>query len=502
MRRPSLIPLHRLFIPRFSIARFSIPRLFIPSWLVAASWAVLPSPSLAQQAPPPLEMVIANGRVMDPESRLDAVRYVGVAGGRIRVISDTALKAPVVLDATGLVVAPGFIDLHAHGQTPENWRLEALDGVTTALELEVGTADVDKWYAAREGSAAINYGVSVGHIPVRMVMMGDSGAFLPSGPGGVKPATDAQIAQMVQMLERGLQRGAVAVGMGQSYTPAATYWEVLEMFRTAAKYGASVHVHVRGVADTVAGVQEVIAAAAVTGAPLHIVHLNSTSTGQTPHTLQLVAEAQARHLDVTTECYPYTAGMTEIESALFNGYENRPDSDFAKLQWVATGERLTRATFLKYRKQGGLVILFNNTEDMVKLAVASPLTMIASDGMIQNGKGHPRTGGTYSRVLGRYVREQGALSLMTALRKMSLMPAQRLEFRVPDMRDKGRIKLGAQADIAVFDPKTITDRSTYQNPTEPSVGMKYVLVGGVPVVKDGKFDETVKPGKAVRGIVR
>jgi N-acyl-D-aspartate/D-glutamate deacylase len=471
--------------------------------LVIAGNLVLASSSLsAQQAPPPLEIVISNGRVMDPESRLDAVRNVGIAGGRIRAISDTPLKAPVVLDATGLVVAPGFIDLHQHGQTPENYRLKALDGVTTALELEVGTADVDQWYAAHEGQAAINYGVSIGHIPVRMVVMGDSGAFLPSGAGGVKPATDAQIAQMMQMIERGLQRGAVSVGMGQSYTPAAAYWEILEVFRTAARYGASVHVHVRAVADTIAGVQEVIAAAAVTGAPLHIVHLNSTSTGQTPRTLQLVAEAQARHLDVTTECYPYTAGMTAIESAPFNGYENLPDSDFAKLQWVATGERLTRSTFLKYRKQGGMVILFNNTEDMVKLAVASPLTLIASDGMVQNGKGHPRTGGTYSRVLGRYVREQGTLPLMTALRKMSLMPAQRLEFRVFDMRDKGRIRLGAQADIVVFDPKTIIDRATYQNPTEPSVGMKYVLVGGVPVVKDGKFDETVKPGKAVRAMVR
>ncbi|MBI2537364.1 MAG: amidohydrolase family protein, partial [Gemmatimonadetes bacterium] len=296
---------------------------------------------------------------MDPESRLDAVRYVGIQGGRIRTISDTALRAPVVLDAAGMVVAPGFIDLHAHGQTPENYRLQALDGVTSAFELEVGTADADRWYAARENQAAINYGVSVGHIPARMAVMGDSGGLLPSGPGGTRPATEAQIAQMQQMIERGLQRGAVAVGMGPTYTPAATQWEVLEMFRVAAKYGASVHVHVRGGTDTVAGFQEVIGASAITGAPLHIVHLNSSSTAQTARTLQLVAEARARHLDVTTECYPYTAGMTEIESALFNGYESRPDSDFTKLQWVATGERLNRQSFLRYRRQGGMVILYH-----------------------------------------------------------------------------------------------------------------------------------------------
>ncbi len=471
-------------------------------FLAAGGWALPGSPTLAQQPPPPLEVVIANGRVMDPESRLDAVRYVGIQGGRIRAITDTALRAPVVLDATGMVVAPGFIDLHAHGQTPENYRLEALDGVTSAFELEVGTADVDRWYAAREGNATINYGVSVGHIPARMVVMGDSGGLLPSGPGGTRPANAAQIAQMQQIIERGLLRGAVAVGMGPTYTPAATQWEVLEMFRVAAKHGASVHVHVRGGADTVAGFQEVIGASAITGAPVHIVHLNSSSTAQTARTLQLVAEARARHLDVSTECYPYTAGMTEIESALFNGYESRPDSDFTKLQWVATGERLNRQSFLALRRQGGMVILHNNTENMVNLAVTSPLTMIASDGHILNGKGHPRTAGTYSRVLGRYVREQGALGLMAALGKMSLMPAQRLEYRVPAMRDKGRVKVGAEADLVVFDPNTITDRSTYERPAEPSVGMKHVLVGGVPVVKDARFDDTVKPGKAVRGIVR
>lgn len=479
-----------------------IQRRLIVTRLVACGWVLPPSAVVAQQPPPPLEVVIANGRVMDPDSRLDAVRHVGIQGGRIRAVSDTALRAPVMLDARGMVVAPGFIDLHAHGQTPENYRLQALDGVTSAFELEVGTADVDRWYAAREGQAAINYGVSVGHIPARMVVMGDAAGLLPSGPGGTAPATEAQIARMKQIIERGLQRGAVAVGMGPTYTPAATQWEVLEIFRVAARYGASVHVHVRGGTDTVAGFQEVIGVSAITGAPVHIVHLNSSSTAQTARTLQLVAEAQARHLDVTTECYPYTAGMTEIESALFNGYESRPDSDFAKLQWVATGERLTRQSFLRYRRQGGMVILHNNTEDMVRLAVASPLTMIASDGHIEAGKGHPRTAGTYSRVLGRYVREQGALGLMAALRKMSLMPAQRLEFRVPAMRDKGRLKVGAEADIVVFDPNTIIDRSTYQRPAEPAVGMKYVLVGGVPVVRDGRFDETVKPGKAVRGLVR
>ncbi|GBD31636.1 D-aminoacylase [bacterium HR33] len=455
----------------------------------------------AQQQPQVYDIVIANGRVIDPESGLDAVRHVGIVENKIRAVSETPLRGRLVLDATGMVVAPGFIDLHAHGQTPENYRVQALDGVTTALELEVGTEDVDRWYAERGGKALINYGVSVGHIRVRMQVMGDSGAMLPSGPGASRVASPEEIERMKELLERGLKRGAVAVGFGVTYTPAATRWEILEMFRVAAKYGASAHIHVRGGADSLIGFEEAIAAGAITGTPVHIVHINSVSTSATPKTLQIVAEARARKLDITAEAYPYTAGMTEIQSALFDGWENQPDEWFGRLQWVETGERLTRESFRRYRSRGGMVILHNNTEDMVKLAIASPLTMIASDGHLENGKGHPRTAGTYSRVLGRYVREQKALSLTEALRKMSYMPAKRLEFRVPAMRDKGRIRPNADADIVVFDPNTIIDRATYQNPALPSAGMKYVLVNGVPVVREGRLDESQLQGRPVRALI-
>lgn len=479
--------------------RVCSPALSLAAALVAGF--AFAAPILAQQQPQVYDLVIANGRVIDPESGLDAVRHIGIVENRIRAVSERPLQGKEVLDALGLVVAPGFIDLHAHGQTPENYRLQALDGVTTALELEVGTEDVDRWYAEREGRALINYGVSVGHIRVRMKVMGDSGALLPSGPAASKVATPQEIEAMKRLLETGLKRGAVAVGFGVTYTPAATRWEILEMFRLAAKYGASAHIHVRGGADSLIGFEEAIAAGAITGAPVHIVHLNSVSTSVTPQTLQIVAEAQGRKLDVTAEAYPYTAGMTEIQSALFDGWENHPDEWFGRLQWVETGERLTRESFRRYRRQGGMVILHNNTEELVRLAVASPLTMIASDGHIENGKGHPRTAGTYSRVLGRYVREQQALSLLSALRKMSYLPAKRLEFRVPAMRDKGRIRVNADADLVVFDPNTVVDRATYQNPATPSVGMRYVLVNGVAVVRDGKLDESRLPGRPVRALI-
>src|SRR5882724_6039991 len=223
------------------------------------------------------DIVIANGRVMDPESGLDAVRNVGISGGQIRAISSEALKGKQTIDAKGLVVAPGFIDMHEHGQEPRNYQFQARDGVTSSLELEAGTADVDAWYAQREGKALINFGVSVGHIPVRMKVIGDPGKMLPSGDAAHKAASAEQIAAMRGLIEKGLRSGALSVGMGINYTEAASHEEIVEMFRVAAKYGAAVHVHLRygGIKEPttgLAGLEEVIAAAASTGASLHVVH--------------------------------------------------------------------------------------------------------------------------------------------------------------------------------------------------------------------------------------
>jgi N-acyl-D-aspartate/D-glutamate deacylase len=469
--------------------------------LVCCAVAAAPVLKQAGASAKDFDLVILNGRVIDPESNLDAVRNIGVTDGRIQTITARPLSGRATIDAKGLVVAPGFIDLHEHGQIPENYRAQAMDGVTSSFELEVGTADVDRWYAEREGKAAVNFGVSIGHIPTRMAMMGDRGEWLPSGPAATRPATDAEIEEMKKRIERGLSRGAVAVGFGPAYTPAASHWEILEMFRVAAKHNASCHVHLREAREPAIGaLGDVIAAAAVTGAPLHVVHVNSTGTQWTPRLLQIIAEAQSRGLDVTTECYPYTAGMTRIESALFDeGFQQRLGVDYKDLQWPETGERMTPESFARFRKQGGGVIIFSNTDEMVRVAVTSPLTMIASDGIAyQNGKGHPRAAGTYSRVLAQYVRAEKSLSLMDALNKMSLMPARRLERRAPLMKNKGRIRIGADADIVVFDPDRVTDRATYEKPAEYSEGFKYVLVNGQAVVKDGKLQESVTPGHALR----
>jgi len=449
------------------------------------------------------DLVIRGGHVMDPESNLDAIRNLGISDGKIQAISVAPLESGTVIDAGGLVVAPGFIDLHSHGQDAENYRYKAMDGVTTALEMEVGVADVDAWYNAREGNALINYGASVGHIPLRMRIMHDPGDFLPSGDAAHRAATEEEITELKRGIEHGLARGAAGVGLGIQYTPAASPREILEMFRVAAHFRSPCFVHLRTAGEGSAqALEEVVADSSTSGAPLHVVHITSSGLASTPRLLAMIGAARARMLNVTTELYPYTAAMTSIESALFDpGWQTTLGIDYHDLQWTDTGERLTAASFARYRKIGGGVILHMIPESAVLAALSSPFAMIASDGGLHHGKGHPRSSGTFARVLGRYVREARVLTLMDAIRKMSLMPAQRLQDRVPMMLDKGRIRVGADADITIFNPATVMDASTYEEPARYSKGIRYVLVNGVPVVRDGEI-ETIAPGRAVRAAVQ
>ncbi len=459
---------------------------------VAAALLLLPSARLHAQ----FDRVILGGTVVDPASGINAVRNVGVRNGHVAAITVSALFGRDTIDARGLVVAPGFIDIHAHGQTAETYRFQSLDGVTSSFELELGTADVGDWYRARAAGQRINYGVSIGHIKVRMAVLHDSGTVMPTGPAAYRAATPAEIREIDRRIQAGLNEGALSIGAGFTYTPGATREELLSIFRVAAANHTPVHVHIRA---GVVGLREAIGLAREAHASLHVVHINSAGLSETPAMLRMIADARRAGLDVTTEAYPYTAGMTEIKSATIqNKYRDAPDSQMADIEWPRTGELLNRASFAKYSAIGGPVVVHGNTEEMVAAAINNPLTIIGSDAYWQDGTGHPRTTGTFSRVLGRYVRDAHSLTLMEALRKMTLMPAQRLEARVPAMRRKGRLAVGADADITIFDAATVMDRSTYREPSLPPVGIQYVLVHGVAVVANGMAVEGVSPGRAVR----
>lgn len=466
------------------------PAASILLFALATASACSPAPS-----PATYDLVIANGRVVDPESELDAVRHLGIRAGRIDAISATPLSGTRVIDAAQHVVAPGFIDLHEHGQQEESYAMMVRDGVTSAFELEVGTADVEAWYAARASGQLVNHGVSVGHIPARMKVLGDPGTgLLPAGIGGSGRADEKQLAAIEAILRDGLAKGAVAVGFGSAYTPGASIAEIERMFRVAAAGGAPAHIHLRG---GVAGLQETIAAARAAGAALHVVHVNSSAGGDIDAFLSQIRAARDAGQDVTTEAYPYGAGMTEIQSALFDDWRTWTDDRFPLHQLVSTGERLTRASFERARTAGGTVIIHGRTEAQTRAAIASPLSMIASDGFIEKGRGHPRTSGTYAKVLGKYVRDEGALGLMDALRKMTLEPARRLERRVPAMAGKGRIRQGADADLTIFNPATVIDRATYEDASIPSAGIPFVIVGGQ-VVVDGGAITAARPGRGIR----
>ena len=336
----------------------------------ACAWAACSGGETAALAPAVVQshdLVIAGGRVIDPETGLDAVRHVGIRDGAVVALSESPLEGGAVVDVAGLVVAPGFIDLHAHGQDPASSRYQAQDGVTTALELEIGAFPVGRWYARRGGASLINYGVSVSHQGARLRALGS--AVARANPDGTfslgesgnsalyRAATEDELARLGQLMERGLEEGGIGFGFGLSYTPGASHREVLRLFELAAGYAAPAFIHLRGSGafrrgGVLAPFQEVIANAAVTGAALHIVHLNSTAAGRAEEALAMIRGARERGVDVTTEAYPYTASASLIESPLFDGWDGRPAEAYRRLQWVETGERLTRATFDRYPPAG------------------------------------------------------------------------------------------------------------------------------------------------------
>ena len=463
-----------------------------------------------------LDLVITGGRVLDPETGLDAVRDVGVVRNEIVAISREVLQnrlkqGGVLLDASGKVVSPGFIDLHAHGQSEEANKYQAMDGVTTALELEGGVPRIARFIESRSGNAIIHYGASVSHGGLRLVgipgVAEQAAAVLDAESTGAELVIEhanllreanyagVEDAEAVyEAIAAEIRAGGLGIGLPHQYYPGADHTEIFRIFELAAELDVPIYTHVRDMA--VSAVQEVLANATATGAALHIVHLNSSSLHHLPVTLALIKGARDAGVDVTTEAYPYTAASTGITSAIFDpGWQEKLGMTYGDIQWQDTGERLTEETFNFFSQEGGTVIMHMMDPAMIELAITDSLR----DGGLGRDALRPRRpppfGGHLLRVLGRYVRDQGVMTLNEAIKKITLMPAERLQEVAPLMRRKGRIQIGAIADITVFDPDTIIDTATFEEDLTFSEGVAHVVVDGVPVVRDGALVEGVFPGK-------
>ena len=487
----------------------------------------------------PRTTVIRGGRVVDPGSGRDELADVVVAGGRIVSVGATADEpAADVVDATGMIVGPGFIDLHSHAQSVAGHRLQALDGVTTTLELEAGLNPVGVAYAAAAADGRpLNFGYSASWAMARMEVLAgveprgrlETALAHIGNPAWQAPANTREVDRILARLRTELADGALGIGVIVGYAPRIDPGEYLAVARLAAEAGVPTYTHARELVEAdpttpIDGSEEIVRAAAETGAHMHHCHVNSTSRRHIDRVLTLLERSRAEGARVSVEAYPYGSGSTGIGAFFLD-----PDRLQAwgitprDITYLPTGERVANADRLRELRAtdpGGLAIIDFLNEDepadaaLLRRSLLFPDTIVASDAMPPMLPGgtdaltwplpgatvtHPRTAGTFARSLRRMVRETGAWTWIEAFRRCSLLPAQVVAEVAPAMRDKGRLAPGADADVVVLDPSTIGEQASYTDSVRPSRGVRHLFVGGVPVVRDGTMLTDAFPGRAIRG---
>lgn len=507
---------------------------------------------------PHCDLLLTGGRVIDPETGLDAVRAVGIRGGSIVHVGDPTVSATRTLDVAGLVVAPGFIDLHSHAQCLSGLRLQAHDGVTTALELEAGALPVDaqlRWAEWR--GRPINVGFSAGWAFARMRVMDGIALTTPQEdpqfgrgeelfnryqafPGWHEPAGPKQLAAILDLLRAEIDSGAIGIGVLLGYAPRTAPAEFAALAALGAELGQPLFVHARslsptGTPNSLDAVLELIAAARTHGTHIHLCHMNSTSGLLADQIADAVLQAQQEGVQITTEAYPFGTGSTAIGAEFLAPDElTRSGLRPSSITYLVTGERIAdaeRLAEIRAADPGGpcLVDILDVADpaqrNLLLRCLTFPDVAFASDACVANYWGpeegraaaeaaidddvwplpeglisHPRSSGCYSRVLSWLVRDTAAMSLAEAVRRSSLLPAQLLEQSVPAMRRKGRVQIGADADLVVFNPATVAPQGGFTR-LLPSRGFAHVLVGGQPIIEHGTLKRASMPGSAIRGAV-
>lgn len=485
------------------------------------------------------DLVINNGRVMDPETGFDAVANVGINHGFITKITTEVIEGTRTIDATGHVVAPGFIDFHSHAQSPYGHKLYARDGVTTAMDLEVGAYPVQDFYDFWEGKAFLNHGTNVAHVGARVAVLDgeeQDGRFIYGKALGRAMNSGAQFKTknfdpldepaILAAIETELKQGALGIAYPIGYYTVVGSPEVMAVTRLASKYDLPITTHVRYLAQIppsgFMGITEMLTIARENDVPMLIHHIPSNCLGLTKQCLDLIDSARAHGHKVVGEFYPYQYAGTYVD-ADYNrpGFEERMGIQASDYKLTATGEPLTSKEFDRLRKEAPAtdLLMYTMKQEYIDEAFTRPGVIVGSDGMpwiitdkdgkkigftatfdtpYGKGNGHARGAGTHAKIL-RMVRENGKVSLMDAISKMSYEPAAFLQDEVPQLKQRGRIQEGMAADITIFDPKTVTDNATptIGENSLPSTGIPYVIVNGQVVVDDSVV-KNIPAGVAIR----
>ncbi|MFI9455859.1 amidohydrolase family protein [Amycolatopsis sp. NPDC052450] len=488
-----------------------------------------------------MRTLLRGGRVVDPATGFDGTADVLVGDGRVLAVGAGLPPAEdqVEIDVAGYLVGPGFVDLHSHVHSIAGHRLQAMDGVTTALDLEAGMMPVGRAYA--EASAAgrpLHYGFSASWGAARAEVLAGiepdanfaTALSVLGDPAWQRSSSKPELAAWLSLLEDELAAGALGVGVLLGYAPASDPAEFLAVARLAKQAGAPTYTHVRELVEVdpdtpVDGSEEIAIAAAETGAAMHHCHVNSTSGRHVDRVLAALESSRSAGSRVTVEAYPYGAGCTAV-GAFFLAPERLRMNGLApsRVVLLETGERIADEARLRQvrAEMPGAPCLLESLDEqepgeraLLHRSLAFPDSIVASDAMPTywadgtsestrwplppGGVTHPRTAGTFSKSLRLMVRETGTWTWLEAFRRCSYLPARVLDEVAPAARAKGRLDVGADADIVVLDPATVTDTATYFEPTRPSIGVRHLFVAGTPVVRDGQLLTDAFPGRPLRG---